>query len=315
VPTNHERTSHAIHAPSAFIDPNAQPINHTKLTGQEVDRALTPDDACDRLDAHVNRIEMDNTFSELLPHPALRPFVDRLWTRNVPEGAVPVRILPDGCMDLLVNTTHPDNSIVVGTMTRATVFEPGRAVRLVAVRFWPGCAASFLGVTAEELTDGTEGLADIGLRWLAPAQIADRSDPREAVRSLERALLERLRVIGAPDRTVAYAVAALSGPAAPSIASLARTIGWTRQHLGRSFRHHVGVGPKQFARVARLQRAVIQLQRAEHRSLADAAIAFGYFDQAHLIHDFREFTGQTPTVWRQQQVAFLQDSEPHVPLT
>ncbi len=238
---------------------------------------------------------MDNTFWESAPHPALRPFVDRLWTRTVAEGAVPpLRILPDGCMDLLVDTTDPDNSIVVGTMTRATVFEPRRAVRLVSVRFRPGCAAPFLSVAADELTDGTEGLAAIGIRWLAPAQIAAQADPREGVRALERALLARLTRIAPPDRTVAYAVAALSGPAAPSIASVARQIGWTRQHFGRFFRQHVGVGPKQFARVARLQRAVDQLQRTQHGCLADAAVSLGYFDQAHMNRDFHELAGVSP---------------------
>jgi AraC-like DNA-binding protein len=234
------------------------------------------------------------TFWEAPPHPALHPFVDRLWARIAVEGAPPLRILPDGCIDLLVQTSDPSRSFAVGTMTGATVFEPRRAVRIIAVRFRPGGAARFLGVAAEELTDGVAELKDLGVRWLAPGMIPERAHLGDAVRALERALLSRLAVISAPDRTIAYAIAALSGARVPSVESLSRSIGWSRQHLGRSFRHEVGVSPKQFARVARLQRAVIHLQHARPKGLADAAASLGYFDQAHMSRDFSELAGISP---------------------
>lgn len=220
--------------------------------------------------------------------------MDRLWARTVANGAPPLRILPDGCIDLIVNVSEPSTSVVVGTMTRAMVFDPPRKVRMAGVRFRPGGAAPFLRVAAEELTDAAVELADLGIHWLAPPRIADGVSLPDAMRALERALLSRLTVIGAPDPTVAYALTALSGAIVPSIMSLARTIGCTRQHLGRSFRHHVGVSPKQFARVARLQRAVIRLQGARSTGLAGAAVSLGYFDQAHMNRDFRELGGITP---------------------
>jgi AraC-like DNA-binding protein len=238
----------------------------------------------------------DVVFWETRPHPALRPFVDRFWARIAADGAPPLRILPDGCVDLLVHTSDPSKAFAVGTMTRAIVFEPRRAVRIAAVRFRPGGAIPFLRVAAEELTDGVVELRDLGVRWLGPTMIPEGAHLRDAVRALERALLERVAVIRAPDPTIAYATTALSGAVVPSVDSLARTIGWSRQHLGRSFRHHVGVSPKQFARVARLQRAVIHLQRAQPKGLADAADSLGYFDQAHMSRDFRELAGISPGV-------------------
>ena len=70
-----------------------------------------------------------------------------------------------------------------------------------------------------------------------------------------------------------------------------------RDELGRAFRHQIG-GPKQFGRVARLQRAVGELQRGRNLSLATAAVRLGYFDEAHMDRDFRELVGVTPLTAR-----------------
>ncbi len=71
-------------------------------------------------------------------------------------------------------------------------------------------------------------------------------------------------------------------------------IGWSRQHLTRTMRTQTGVGPKQLARTARLQRAVTLLQRRRRASVAEVAAAVGYFDQAHMAADFRELVGAAP---------------------
>lgn len=238
----------------------------------------------------------EQAFQELAPHPALRPFVDRLWTRSAPSpaGTAPVRILPDGCIDLIVDITRGCSATAVGTMTRATVFEPGEPTRLVGVRFRPGGAVPFFGTPADELTDRVVDAGALGIRWLSDGQLADHGHPAAAVRRLERALLARLHAVAAPDRVVAYAVSALCGPVPSPVAALADDIGWSRQHLGRVLRRDVGVGPKRLARVARLQRAVDRLQRGEDAGLADTAILLGYFDQAHMNRDFRELAGVTP---------------------
>ena len=69
--------------------------------------------------------------------------------------------------------------------------------------------------------------------------------------------------------------------------------GVSRQHLARAFAHHVGVSPKTFARVMRFRRA-IAIARGGREGWAELAEELGYFDQSHLIADFREFAGETP---------------------
>jgi len=111
------------------------------------------------------------------------------------------------------------------------------------------------------------------------------------VRALEHELLRRLGGVADPDPVVAAAVRALSREEPPSVVALAGHVGWSRQHLRRMFRAHVGVGPMTFARIARLHRAIRRLQQGRAESLAGAAAALGYFDEAHMARDFRELAG------------------------
>jgi|SRR5688572_3898667 len=251
------------------------------------------------------------SYRELLPHPALRPHVDRLWQRT-PEGESPgaaSRILPDGCIDILVDVASGE-ARVVGTMTRAVTYAPS-SQSLVAVRFKPGCAAGFLRVPAEELTDRAVSARELGLRWLEPLPASPRghlvsvkagasSQPggREwrsdaALAALEWQLLTRLDSLCARQE-VRYGARRLFAAQPPSVQELARELGQSRQQLARTFRRELGISPKQLGRVARLQRAIDHLQRGPSGSLAQQALELGYYDQAHMARDFRALAGITP---------------------
>jgi AraC-like DNA-binding protein len=235
-------------------------------------------------------------YHEIVPHPALRPFVDRLWLRVAGgESAAAFRVLPDGCLDVLVVLGL--GVWAVGAMTRPLVVEPRRVQTTVAVRFRPGRAAPFLGVDAHALTDRRVPGSELGLTWPGLAAVADARDAWAAARLLERSLLAQLARLPAPapaQRLVAMAVYALYAPAPVPITHLAEGLRCTRQHLGRAFRTLVGVGPKQLARVARVQRALARLQDAADTSLAAIAAEAGYFDEAHMDRDFRALVGVRP---------------------
>jgi AraC-like DNA-binding protein len=228
-------------------------------------------------------------YRELVPHAALRLFVDRFWVRTGASATEPVRILPDGCIDLLLDLRR-GRAAAVGTMTRARLYRADGPAAIAAVRFRPGGAVRFLRLDAHELTDRVVACDQLALDWIPPV---DDADPLAAVQALQGALLARVGGVAAPDPLVAFAVTALYGPRAPTVDALARRIGWTRQHLRRALRQHVGVGAKTLARVARLQRAVDRLQRGRD-GLAGAAADLGYFDQAHMARDFRALAGVGP---------------------
>jgi AraC-like DNA-binding protein len=78
------------------------------------------------------------------------------------------------------------------------------------------------------------------------------------------------------------------------IAALAAEVGWSRRHLVDRFRAQAGLPPKTLARVLRFEEL---LRRLPTGPLAETAAACGYYDQAHMNRDFREFAGTTPGDW------------------
>jgi AraC-like DNA-binding protein len=250
------------------------------------------------------------SYRELTPHPALRAYVDRFWVRTPDAGSAdgiqgagleggvgPVRILPDGCIDVLIEV--PGGSArVVGTMTHAVLFDGASSPTIAAVRFRPGGAPPFLRVPAVDLTDRVLAADDLGADWLC-ARCAGAWTATDVLAELERSLLERVSQV-ALDRGTCHATRRLLAARAPGVDALARELGHSRQHLARLFREHVGISPKQFARVARLQRAIAHLQRAPGAGLAGAAVDLGYYDQAHMTRDFNDLAGITPLGARQR---------------
>jgi AraC-like DNA-binding protein len=76
------------------------------------------------------------------------------------------------------------------------------------------------------------------------------------------------------------------------IAALADEVGWSRRHLVNRFHAQVGLPPKTVARILRFEELLRRLPTAAR--VADTALACGYYDQAHMNRDFREFAGTTP---------------------
>lgn len=257
------------------------------------------------------------SYREYAPSQRLRPFVECFWTRDPsasagdPSGPSLHRVLPDGCIDVVLGFTgradEPESTMVVGTMTRALVLDPATAPEcFVGVRFRPGKAAPFLSLPASELTDLRVPLDEI---WLDAAQVRDAltvdGDAVERVRALERVLAARVGPsVAAGDADVDEAVRRIVDAGGTlGITRLAPALGVTRQHLARRFAELVGVSPKTFARVVRLGRVIERVRSIPPHdpvNWSTLALELGYYDQAHLIDDFREMTGVSPTAWLRQ---------------
>lgn len=79
------------------------------------------------------------------------------------------------------------------------------------------------------------------------------------------------------------------------IRELAAEIGYSRPHLITLFRNQIGFPPKLVARIVRFDRLMHRLKtRRTDETWATLAADLGYYDQAHLVHDIRQFTGLTP---------------------
>ena len=254
------------------------------------------------------------TYREYAPPDLLRPFVECFWTREAPsatrEASSPQihRVLPDGCIDVVLafsgDRDEPQDALIVGTMTRALVLDSVSSPdSYVGVRFRPAKAAAFLSLPASELTDLRVSLNDL---WEDARKVREAlavgSGGAARVRALERVLTARLSPAAAGDqRDVDEAVRRIiDAGGSLGITRLAPALGVTRQHLARRFSQLVGVSPKVFARVVRLSRVIERIRAVpagEPINWSVLALEVGYYDQAHLIDEFREMTGVTPAAW------------------
>ena len=83
-------------------------------------------------------------------------------------------------------------------------------------------------------------------------------------------------------------------PHAHSIAQIRQRTGYSHRWFVRRFSDEVGLTPKLFGRIRRLQRLLRIVERGRRADWAELALIGGYFDQAHLINEFRTFTGVKP---------------------
>lgn len=225
-------------------------------------------------------------YREFVPRSPLRDHVRCLWTMRGTGGGVE-RILPDGTCEIVLNRGDPFRhegrvqppAMVVGQMPRFMEIEATGAVDLVGIRFRPGGLRRFLGASMSEFTGTWADLRDV-----------DRGLRRDLLgaRGPEEALLARLRPA---DGAVAAAVARIEG-GEQRMERVARALGIHPRRLERLFAREVGLPPKTLARIVRFQGVL-------RRSGDWAALAqeCGYYDQAHLIRDFREFAGEPPTAY------------------
>lgn len=93
------------------------------------------------------------------------------------------------------------------------------------------------------------------------------------------------------------------------VGAVAAELGWSRRHLGERFRAEVGVTPKAFARIVRFEHAHRLASRQDPPSWAEVSAQAGYADQAHMVRDWRAFTGRTPEAWRRGEM--LPEGEGH----
>jgi AraC-like DNA-binding protein len=182
---------------------------------------------------------------------------------------------------------------------------PSGRIDLVAVRFQSAGAA----LICDDLGALTDTWADV--KSLAVPDLVDWQS------ALSRTLTadERIRLLDAmlarlatrrtgPDADVAAAVRAIDDShGMVALESLAATLGCSMRHLQRRFSRQVGVSPKMLARIRRFQR-VFQAWRDDPRSLSRVAVECGYFDQPHLIRDFRDFAGSAPAAFLANQPEF-----------
>ena len=222
-------------------------------------------------------------YREFQPRSESLSFLHCLWTLETDGDAVQ-RIVPDGRPELIVNLGVPfeafragewrrqPRAFLHGQLTGPLLVRPSGLGHIVGARFQPHGAAWIFGFPMDQIVD------DILAQDIHAATVEE----------LEAALLSRLHF---RDAAIAEAVRRLIET--PDLAGLAVALNLSPRHFERRFKSQVGIAPKVFCRIQRFQRVFHEIETGGN--WVQAALACGYYDQAHLVRDIREFSGETPS--------------------
>jgi len=254
-------------------------------------------------------------YIEIPPSPFLSRDLESFWylESNIKPKIPPrEKILPDGCSELIFNLAEPfrrfhangkierqPQILLAGQMRSYAQIAPVGQVQLLGIRFRPGGAFAFLHVPMHELTDQIiEGSEVLG-NWVNELQekLMYGRSLRSRIELIEVALSQRLQKRWQSDRVIAEAVRRiLATEGRVQVESLFADLGLSGRQVERKFQTMVGLSPKMLARIMRFQK-IFKLAGQQPDSWSGIAHDCGYYDQAHLIHDFQQFAGQNPSAF------------------
>lgn len=222
------------------------------------------------------------------------------------------RVLPDTCVELFINFNNNQDSFttvrghrifdtsqsfVISRMSDFMDIQLTNTTRFISICFYPSTAYLFFQLPMSEVANNLTNLHDL---WKTEAkkleeEIQQVRTNEQKVLAAQQHLLKQLRR-NKTDKTINYCMQTLKkANSAFSVAELANKVGVSQRQLSRKFNQCLGLSTKEFIHVSRFIGSLTHLKRYPAISLTDVAYASGYYDQAHFIHDYKTFTGLTPS--------------------
>ncbi|MFK2904456.1 AraC family transcriptional regulator [Dyella ginsengisoli] len=263
-------------------------------------------------------------FMQRRPAAPLDALIEKIWDWDMPAAAHHFeRVLPQPGAQLIINlcedetrvyTDEPQRhclrssgSVLGGPRLTSQIIDTAEQVRVMGVMFRPGGAHALTAENQQALLARDINLEDLfgaAARQLRQ-RLLDTAAPGMRLQILEQWLLAQRRG-PATDPAVAHVAAALDrAPQWACIAKVVQQTGLSDDSLRMRFHRQIGMGPKRYARLQRFRAVLVQVHLAGSVDWCRVAADGGFTDQAHLVREFRAFSGLTPG-------AFMARRGPHL---
>ncbi len=249
-------------------------------------------------------------YHQSIPVAALQPYVKQFWALSHSVSATCTqRIIPCGLIELsFFNGPSPwqssanNNSLqawVSGQQSSFYDLALRGSYKIFSIVFTPAGFMMFSKHPTGELENKQIALnilmPEIAKEWIEKMAVAQTFSEQQKVsehyllkaieKNAQSGLFERLNK--------GIQIASFSNNPV-EVNTLANEVCYSRKQLERIFRQHVGTSPKQFLRTLRFQRAIHLFAQKTETSLTTISYMSGYFDQSHMIREFKLLSGLTP---------------------
>jgi len=253
----------------------------------------------------------------LQPSAFLAPYIDYYFVLEdkgaliAPEGGRSLTVFPAPQGEMVFSygeptrekwldeaAAHSPGFAVGGFSTKAVEYISSQGVGSIMVGFKPWGLQAFLDVGVKELINTN---SDMSLHFgrevlFVEEMLRQARHLDERIRIVEAFLAGRLRrpVL---DKAMVYAVELIAdSKGLIPVETLAQQCFLSRRQLHRRFENAMGISPKLFSRIVRFQQVFTAMEQVPTEpEWSQIAYDTGYFDQAHFINDFREFSGMSPS--------------------
>jgi AraC-type DNA-binding domain-containing proteins len=237
---------------------------------------------------------------EYTPSRSLESHIAAFWTmdyRPVPENQLH-RIIPDGCVDIVVDLLSPSSrkaAYIVGLATRSEVLEFSQARSLFGIRIYSESVRALFRFPLSAFREHRVYLEEIwgleGLHWVEEIQAAQSNS--DIIEVVERKIIRMLTRGDESTPSLVYEslMHIYDSKGSLSVGSLADKVHFSERHLRRAFDKELGLSPKEMLGIVRFQSILQEYSRGGHSSLSDLALKYGYYDQSHFANSFARYYG------------------------
>lgn len=248
-------------------------------------------------------------FDIFYPSQPLIPYIRHYWFLDAfVETRFPQRTIPVGCVSLVFHqgvrmfSSAADRlqprSFISGLYPTYTDLSSSGQVRMIVVVFQPFGLNAFFKAPVSEfygLDLSVEDMEDISFRELED-KLFSVLDSQSAVGLLNDFFTGKIGSFNDYDlRRITEVVQTLDRDETATVRSLSEVACLGEKQFKRIFSRYTGFNPKEFLRIVRFQRALYKLQWRPLLDFTTVAMECGYFDQSHMIRDFKSFSGYTPS--------------------
>lgn len=254
-------------------------------------------------------------YEYIYPSKILQPFIKYYWTLENNKKSYnigPQRIFPTGFIEVIFYYGDPyfkisknnfkelqPKSQINGHTTGYYDVLPAGRIGLLSAVLHPNAARLFFDLPITELTNQSVNITDLKGDEINALEekLQSATNNKERVRTVEKYFFKQLIEKKLYDfKKINNCINKINlKKGIISIQELANESFLSQKQFNRKFSEFVGLNPKQFLRIIRFQHAIFSYQNDSSVNFTELAYACGYYDQPHFIHEFKAFTGFTPT--------------------